>query len=752
MSNIANQPLKKKIVSSSIGKQQVAKKTLKKHQHFIWRRIFKWIAIPVLTVGLAVFIFGLLLFVFYASSTPKLDIAKLQSQPNTTILDNKGNVVASLGAEQRINVSTDKIPMKMVNAVTSIEDHTFFSNRGVDPVRIVGSVIHNAQSDTIQGGSTISQELIKLSYFSTAESDQTLKRKAQEAWLSLEMNKKLSKEEILTLYINKVYMSNGYYGMQTASKNFYQKSLSQLDLAQTALLAGIPQAPNKYDPYKNPKLAKYRRDLVLQAMYKYGKITKKQENQAINTPIDEGLKTLPVGKSIPAYLNNYITEVINQVKSHTGKDPMTTGMKIYTPLDNKAQHHLDAVTNTDQYITYPDSDFQAATTIIDVHTGGVVAQLGGRHQPTDSVLGTNQAVNTNRDFGSTMKPITDYGPAIDYGIYKSTAQVIADTPYDFPGTSDSVTDWDNMYYGNITMRYALWQSRNIPAVKTLAAVGLQDSTAFLKKLGIQYPQETYSNAISSNTSETGNKWGASSEKMAAAYAAFANGGTYYKPYYVNKIVYSDGSTVNFKHSHHEAMKATTAYMITDMLKGVITSGTQPFSMNGVIAAGKTGTSNYTPEELTKVPGGIGAPDESFIGFNTNYSIAIWTGYTNRLTPVWGTDTIIASQIFKALMTYMVSQDGSNKDWTMPKGLTRSGSELFISSNSSSNNSNYYGGVYSSSIPSSSSTYTSSSTTTSSSSNSIVPPSSSAPSTGSEPPESSSSTATNNVPLIPAPAQ
>ncbi|GFH39618.1 PBP1A family penicillin-binding protein [Pseudolactococcus insecticola] len=641
-------------------------------------RVVKWLLITLFTAIILAFAAGVALFVYYAKDAPKLEESKLQSKPSSVIYDKDGNVLADLGIEKRELAATKDIPLELVNAVTSIEDHRFFKHRGVDPLRIISSVIHNTQNDTTQGGSTLTQQLIKLSFFSTKASDATIKRKAQEAWMAVNLERQNTKEEIITYYINKTYLGNGYYGMLTAAKNYFGKDLKSLDLAQIALLAGMPQAPNSYDPYAHPEAAKARRDMVLRAMYKYEKITKTQMNEALAKPITDGLKPQTVSKAIPSYLDNYIKQVVEEVQDKTGLDVDKAGLKIYTPLDNAAQQKLWDIFNTDQYVNFPDDLFQVASTIVDVNSGAVIAQLGGRKQPTDVTFGINQAVQTNRDWGSTMKPITDYGPAYEYGVYHSTGDIISDSWYLYPGTDTPVYDWDKQYQGNITVRKAIWGSRNIPAVKTLAAVGLDKAKGFLSGLGINYPQLEYANAISSNTSQTGNQWGASTEKMAAAYAAFSSGGIYTKPYYVNKIVDSDGKETDLKPTKTRAMKATTAYVITDMLKGVITNGTMTNGyIPGLNQAGKTGTSNYSDSEYDQAMANLDgyydgsslAPDENFVGYTPKYSMAVWSGYSNRMTPVWGSKLYLALDVYREMMTYLASTT-NNPDWTMPDGVTR----------------------------------------------------------------------------------
>ncbi|VMX01951.1 penicillin-binding protein 1A [Streptococcus pneumoniae] len=641
-------------------------------------RLIKYLSISFLSLVIAAIVLGGGVFFYYVSKAPSLSESKLVATTSSKIYDNKNQLIADLGSERRVNAQANDIPTDLVKAIVSIEDHRFFDHRGIDTIRILGAFLRNLQSNSLQGGSTLTQQLIKLTYFSTSTSDQTISRKAQEAWLAIQLEQKATKQEILTYYINKVYMSNGNYGMQTAAQNYYGKDLNNLSLPQLALLAGMPQAPNQYDPYSHPEAAQDRRNLVLSEMKNQGYISAEQYEKAVNTPITDGLQSLKSASNYPAYMDNYLKEVINQVEEETGYNLLTTGMDVYTNVDQEAQKHLWDIYNTDEYVAYPDDELQVASTIVDVSNGKVIAQLGARHQSSNVSFGINQAVETNRDWGSTMKPITDYAPALEYGIYDSTATIVHDEPYNYPGTNTPVYNWDRGYFGNITLQYALQQSRNVPAVETLNKVGLNRAKTFLNGLGIDYPSIHYSNAISSNTTESDKKYGASSEKMAAAYAAFANGGTYYKPMYIHKVVFSDGSEKEFSNVGTRAMKETTAYMMTDMMKTVLSYGT---GRNAYLAwlpqAGKTGTSNYTDEEIENhiKTSQFVAPDELFAGYTRKYSMAVWTGYSNRLTPLVGNGLTVAAKVYRSMMTYL--SEGSNpEDWNIPEGLYRNGEFVF----------------------------------------------------------------------------
>lgn len=661
----------------------------------------KYLASALITLLMIGFVIGCLVFTYYAVKAPKLSEKDLIATTSSKIFDSNNNLIADLGAEKRVNAETSEIPTDLVNAIVAIEDHRFFNHRGVDFIRIAGALISNIRGGGRQGGSTLTQQLIKLSYFSTSSSDATLSRKIQEAWLAAQLERKATKQQILTYYVNKVYMSNSNYGMQTAARSYYGKDLKDLSLHQTALLAGMPQAPNQYDPYTHPEAATNRRNLVLREMHDLKYITDEQYEQAKNTPVTDGLQSLKASTSYPAYMDNYLKEVIEQVEEETGYNVLTTGMEVYTNVNTDAQKKLWDIYNTGDYVAYPDDEMQVASTVMDVQTGKVIAQLGSRNQSTNVSFGTNQAVETNRDFGSTMKPITDYAPALENEVYTSTAAPITDAPYNFPYSSTPVYNWDKKYYGGMTIQYAIQESRNVPAVKTLEAVGLDESLKFLNRIGINYPEMFYVNAFSSNTSKSGNEYGASSEKMAAAYAAFANGGTYYKPSYVNRVVFSDGTTKEFDSEGTRAMKATTAYMMTDMMKTVLMSGTGTnAAISGVYQAGKTGTSNYSDNELNKLTknsiySSIVAPDELFVGYTPEYSMAVWTGYSNRLTPVLDNGMQVATDVYRQMMLYLANNNNSgHTDWTQPSGLYRNGSYLYLNNGKNNYNNYYYEPSYS----------------------------------------------------------
>lgn len=617
------------------------------------KKILLWVAGIVVLLMVA----SAALFFYYASSAPKISRSDLTSQSITTIYDDQNRVISRLGAQKREYAKDNQIPKQLKNAVVSIEDRRFYKHHGVDTIRILGAATSNVfgRSAGMQGGSTLTQQLVKLSVFSTAASDRTLKRKAQEAWLAINVEQHFSKSQILDFYINKVYMGNGIYGMQTAAQYYYGKDLNDLDLSQLALLAGMPQSPTYYNPLvSNTKYATQRRNEVLNAMVRSNYITQSQANQAASESVTAGLdpdhgNISGSGTAVDSkVVDPYVKQVLADLQAQ-GYNPYSDGLKVHTNLDLDAQQHLYDAANKN--VQFQNDKMQAGVAVTDPHNGQIIAMLGGRHTG-NVVYGLNRAVQSNRSSGSTAKPLMDYGPAIEY-LQWPTFKSIADTRFVFPGTNTVLHDFDKKYKGNMTMREALVQSRNVPAIRALQAVGIKRATSFLDGLGISQKQPyTLQNGIALYISPL---------QVSAAYAAFANGGTYYKPYYISSITTQDGAAKQFNPKGKRAMNKATAYMITDMLKGVFTDS-QGSATDGVNQAGKTGTTNYPGNSSQS-----GVMDSWMAGYTKNYSIAVWTGYDHPLEPGGSISEQYvksAQLLYKDLMQYLDSQNHAS-DWTMP---------------------------------------------------------------------------------------
>lgn len=621
------------------------------------KRVIAWIAGALVLLIIA----GATLFFYYASSAPKISRNELASQNTTTIYDADNKVISRLGAQKREYAKESEIPKPLKDAVVSIEDRRFYKEHGVDFARIMEAAVNNVfhRSSGVQGGSTLTQQLVKLSVFSTAASDRTFKRKAQEAWLAINVERHFSKQEILKFYINKVYMGNGVYGMKTAAQYYYGKDLDQLDLAQMAMLAGIPQAPEDYNPaVKNTKMATSRRDQVLQAMVRAGYVNQKTANAAASEPVTKGLDPSHGNTSQNAVqvkekvVDAYVKQILGQLEAQ-GYNPYNDGLQVHTSLDLGAQKHLYDAAN-DGSVNFQDDQEQVGVAVTNPHNGQVVAMLGGR-KTGKSLYGLNRAVQTNRSSGSTAKPLMDYGPAIEY-LKWPTFHPVQDTKFYWPGTNAVLHDFDSSYKGTMTMREALVQSRNVPAIRTLQTVGISRATTFLKGLGIsQSKPYNLQNGIGLYISPL---------QEAAAYAAFANGGTYYKPYYITALTTQDGKTKTFNPSGKRAMTRATAYMMTDMLKGVMTdsqgSGTDAH-ISGVHQAGKTGTTDYPSDSNHSNQ----VMDSWMTGYTKNYSISVWTGYDQpQKGGIDENNETEAQDLYKTEMEYLDTENHAS-NWSMP---------------------------------------------------------------------------------------
>ena len=641
------------------------------------KKLWKKILIGVLAFVATVIIAIVAIFAYYGATAPTIQASDLEGATETKILDKDGELIYSLGGEKRDIITSEQVPQLLKDAITSIEDKRFYSHMGIDPIRIAGSFLRNAKAGQItQGGSTITQQLVKLAVFSTKKEDQTYKRKIQEIMLALQLERNYSKEQILTYYLNKVYMANNVYGFGTASHYYFNKELSELSLPQVALLAGMPQAPTSYDPYANADQAKERRDLVLYSMKENGKITKEQYDQAVATPVTEGLiahnNNVDSNDKALVY-DSFVTMVLKEVQEKTGLDPYNDGLTIETTIDSKAQQKLYDIVNTNDYIKYVNDKIQNAVVMLDTKTGAVRAVNGGRKQTT--LLGYNRATDNSRSTGSTIKPVIDYGPAIEYLNY-STGQTIMDQKTTYSNGVE-LNNWDFSHKGAMTLRTALVYSRNTTALQTFKAVGEKDIKSFLNNLDIQIKNDGQDYLVESNSIGAD----ISPIKMAAAYAAFGNYGTYSKPYTVTKVTTRDGQVTEFKPEQKQAMKDSTAYMITDVLKDSFKYGfaTQA-AIPGLPTAAKTGSSNYTVEQKRA----MGAsdyediiPDSWFIGYSTDYTISAWTGYDNPYEKGGGVDTTeqeYSRLIYYYLMKYM-AESSSGDDWVQPDSVVKQQIEI-----------------------------------------------------------------------------
>ncbi|PEF21442.1 PBP1A family penicillin-binding protein [Bacillus pseudomycoides] len=645
---------------------------------------FRKFLIGCLILGIVALVGGVTTFFIMIKDAPKLEKEKLVNPLSAKIYDKDKKLIYEYGKEKRTNITYDQVPKLIENAFLATEDARFYDHSGVDFKGTARAVLVSLTGNYgSQGGSTITQQVIK-NYFLSM--DKTPKRKAQEIFLAYKLEQQYSKHEILEMYLNKINLGNRSYGIATAAENYYGKELKDLTLPQAAMLAGLPKGPSIYDPTKpqNVERATERRNVVLHLMNRHGYISKKQMEEASKVPVTAGL--LPPKEvtemPYPAFIDAVVKEVEKELPdANVGSD----GLSIYTTLDQEAQKYADDLLNKN-IISYPNDKFQGAFTFMDTKTGEIRAIGSGRGENKATFKGHNMAIELDRSAGSTMKPIFDYGPAIEY-LKWPTYHQLDDSAYKY-STGQQVQNADKTYKGMITMRESLKWSRNIPAIKTAKEVGLSKAQSFAESLGIPFKKDAVeSTAIGTNE--------VSPTEIAGAYATFGNDGKYTKPHFVKKVVYPDGKSQSFEPKSKRVMEDYTAYMITDMLRSVVSSGTgTAANVSSLDVAGKTGTTNYSSEQISKygIPSSA-SRDSWFAGYTPQYTMAVWTGYMKDSPEdyISSKNTKIAQQIFKEMM----SKFGTNTShFKAPSSVVQEGDELRVkgakrdsSPNPSTSNSN-----------------------------------------------------------------
>ncbi|MDR7000260.1 PBP1A family penicillin-binding protein [Neobacillus niacini] len=650
------------------AKQQEQKKKKSPKKGSLWKKILlACIILGVLSIGTGVITFAVMI-----KDVPSLDASKLVDPLSTKFYDRNGKFLYEYGKEKRTKITYNQVPKKLEHAFVATEDSHFYEHHGIDIKRTAKAIFMNVTGDFgSQGGSTITQQVIKNSFLTPQK---TLKRKVQEWYLAYKLEQKYSKHEILMMYFNKIYLGNRSYGVAAAAKNYYgldANKLNKLTLPEAAMIAGLPQSPNNYDPTKpkNKEAATARRNLVLSSMHRQGYITKKQMQDAMKVPVTKGLvKKKNQGMPYEAFIDAAVKEVEGKMKN---VDIGTAGLSIYMTLDPKAQDYANKMMNTNEIISYPNERFQGAFVFLDSKTGEVRAIGSGRNEYKAGFLGNNFAVDLIRQPGSTFKPILDYGPAIEY-LNWSTHHQLNDQPTTY-STGQQIQNWDRRYHGMMSIRTALQWSYNIPALLTLREVGMDRAKNFAKQLGITFDHnqiyESY--AIGGNT--------VSPLEMAGAYSAFANQGVYNQPHFVQKVVFPNGKVKSFKPKPKQVMHDYTAYMITDMLRDVVDSGTgKAANVPWLDVAGKTGTTNF--DERTSLqygyPLGNVAKDSWFTGYTPQYTMSVWTGYVkNGSGNYLPGDTTHIAQIMFSKMMQAFGTDTST--FQQPSDVYQMGNDLYI---------------------------------------------------------------------------
>ena len=576
------------------------------------------------------------------------DVYRITGCDRTSIIyDGQSDVVTRLhGVQDRTWVSISELQPSTVYAFISAEDARFFEHEGVDVIRIAGAIVADIKAGSyVQGASTISQQLIKLSHLT---SEKTISRKAEEAALAYEMERQYSKEDILEMYLNYVYFGGGYYGIEAAAEGYFGVHASDLTLDQSAMLAGILKSPSGYAPHINYAASINRRNNILRLMQDYGYITDDEKKQAaakrptiLHDKREEysGYYTDAVTKSAAALLGITVDELIRG------------GYSVYSAMDSDIQHYCEEMFKNGEL--FPAEDSEAAIVVLEPSTGMVVAMVGGRSYTGG--ISFNRATDIRRQPGSVIKPVIAYAPAFEYLNY-TAADMILDEETTFSDYTPS--NYGNKYYGWVTVREAVTKSLNVPAVKTLSEVGVERAKDFAKRCGIEFDDKDDSLALALG----GFTYGVSPLQIAGAYSCFASGGTYNTPTLIKKITDRNGLTVyEYRQDSRRVMSEANAYILTSMLKSVVTEGTgHRLNTLDIPIAGKTGTVGLAN----------GNRDAWMAGYTPEYTAVVWQGYdSDRLGLLPSSAT---GGTYPALMLYElfnhIYPDGRSGDFEKPESV------------------------------------------------------------------------------------
>lgn len=564
---------------------------------------------------------------------PELDI------PEASVLyDVNGRAIQGLSDQNRISVNLNEISPSFKQAIIAVEDKNFYRHHGVDPAGILRAAWADIKARSIvEGGSTITQQTAKKLFLTD---DRTVWRKIKELYYSLLLERKYSKDEILTLYCNTIYFGHGAYGVEVAARTFFAKSAGELTLAEAALLAGLPRWPAHYDPYQNPEAAKERQEVVLTRMLDEGMISLEEKEKAAAQKLNYHESSYISGDApyFVAQVQEYLSKKYGERTVYQG------GLKVYTTLDLDMQRA--AAKSYKEGMTGRDADLQAALVAMDTRTGGIRAMIGGR----DFNRSNYNRVYSQRQPGSTFKPFM-YSLAIDSG-YTAASQVMCEpTTYSIPGSKDyTPADYgDNPYHNRLfTLKEALAASDNVVAVRVNSQLGPENAAARAEAFGFPHIDPVLSLPLGSTA--------VSPLELCAAYSVFANQGLYSEPYSIIKVLDKSGRLLEaHTGSPVRVVDAQNAYIITNMLQGVLEPGGTGAAVKvpGLAAAAKTGTTDERK-------------DAWFVGYTPNTCCAVWVGYDkDRNANLTGSTA--AGPIWKGFMEGSISKTGTG-DFVRPDGI------------------------------------------------------------------------------------
>lgn len=622
---------------------------------------------------ICVIAFASLMAVFFAYiivKAPKFDPNNLKFTQMSELYDTEGNIITKMGNENRTEISYDDLPEVLIDAIIATEDSKFFQHNGFDLARFMKASMYQLVGKNGGGASTLTMQIAKNNYTSTeSKGFEGITRKFTDIYLSIfKIERKYTKKEILEFYVNDSYLGNGAYGVEQASLNYFGKSVSELNLAEASFIAGLFQSPTYYNPYNYPERAEGRRKTVLYLMQRHGYITEEEKEIAENSPITSYIKKTQTSGTYSEY-QGYIDTVVEELENEYDLNPYTTPLKIYTAMNRSKQDFVNKVMNGEAW-KWENENAQAGVVMTDSASGEVLAVGAGRNK--NSERSYNYATMTNRQIGSTAKPIFDYGPAVEY-LGWGTVNYIDDTPTTY-SDGTKISNSDGGYKGRLPLYQALGLSRNVTALKTFQQVskeaGNDKILKFASSLGITPEVDKNgkiheAHSIGSFTGSTKKEESRNSPMtMAGAYQTFSNGGYYIKPHTIKKFVYKDtDEVVETKSAKTRVMNDSTAYIINYSLNWSATEGLAKSAagISGVQTAAKTGTSNFDEATRKRYRLSSKAVNDLWVcGYTPKQTITFWYGYADirkghSTTSSWST----RDKFYRNLAENLFDKDGSS---------------------------------------------------------------------------------------------